>query len=611
MTPPYIIALNEPSVTEREIAYSAETLASGRGMQSAVPSFRRAMARCVGREYALAVSGGRAAYYLALRAMGAGPGDEVPISEGADFAAAAAVLHCGATPVFCDLDPVTFTLDPACAAARTGPRTRCIIAAHMYGLPCDMQALEELAGKSGLFLIEDASSGFGGLRQGRAVGSFGDISVFNFKDMSLVHTGAGGMLLSSSRVLAGRAACLGGQGRSALNPAGYDAAGHDFAMSGLAAAVGSARLERLKELAERKECIFRRYRERLGDMPGLRLNPEIAGTRNSFLMPFIVLEQGGARDLAQKLWARGITARPALTPLSSMPLFKKADNPVAHGLADRLLLLPGGFDLTDDEADYVAACVTTLLRDRGLKSARPALSGRLKEQAGLPDFFARIKKEGCDLPFTHDGRNWALSLITLNQANDPQIVSFMGELRRANAHMLMYSPADPEEELRRLVDFYRSRAGTAFLLFLIREEDGAPPCSGTAETASPESFPVRGEGGGTLWGHIGLSSLDYKKAEGTLDALVMRGGAPKGLMGAACETFYVWCRERLKLTRIFAHIRGDNTMPLLLALAAGYKVLHKQSMRAYPVPGGEAMRPMYAPGRERADSYMYITAREL
>jgi perosamine synthetase len=584
--------LNTPSVTQREIEYAAEAVSSGRGAKAtaAVLAFQRNMARCVGRKYAFAVSGVRAAFFLALRAMGIGPGDEVLIPEGADFAAAAAVLHCGATPVFCDLDPATFTLDPKSAAARTGPRTRCIIAAHMYGLPCDMQTLEELAGKSGLFLIEDASSGFGGLRQGRAVGSFGDISVFNFKDTSLVHTGEGGMLLSSSRDLVGRAARLGGEGRSVANPLVYDIAAHDFAMSNLAAAVGLAQLERLKELVEQKARIFNRYRERLGDVPGLALNPEIAETRNSFLMPFIVLEQGGAGDLAKRLWAGKIASRPALTPLSSMPLFKKADNPVAHGAADRLLLLPGGFDLTDDEVDYAAACVKMLLRDPELKKAEPAPSGWLKYRAGLLDFFARIKKEGCVLPFTHNKRNYSLSLMTPGQTDDTQLAAALGELRLANAHMFTHSPANVEEEFRSIMNFYKSPAGAGFLLFLIREE-GA------------ENAP--------LLGHIGLSSFDFKKAECDAEGPLLSASAPAGLAAAAGDALYLWCKSALHLTRVFARVRGSDEKSMRLSTSLGFVPMHRISLRRQTLPGAEILRPMYIPGHDKPDDFMVIAAKDL
>jgi perosamine synthetase len=654
---PHSIALNNISATQREIECVVEALSSGRGAHSAagILAFQRNMARCVRREYAYAVSGGRAAFFLAFRAMGIGPGDEVLLPEGADFAPAAAVLHCGAVPVFCDLDPTTFTLDPQSVAARIGPRARCIVAAHMYGLPAEMPALEDLARKHGLFLIEDAASGFGGLREGRAVGCFGDVSVFNFKDVSLIHTGEGGMLLSSSKDLIGRAARMGGEGRSASDPLVYDIAGHDFAMSNLAAAVGSAQLERLKELLERKAHIFIQYRERLSAVPGLRLNPEIPGTRNSFLMPFIILERGGARELARRLHTGRVASRPALTPLSSMPLFKKADNPAAYEAADRLLLLPGGCDLAEDEVDYVASCVTMLLRDPGLRTARPALTGRLKYRAGLLAFFERIKQDGCVLPFTHDGRNYALRVMTAEQADDPSAVAALGELRAACARMFLHSPVNAAAETARLLKLYKNPAGTAFLLFLIREEvpeDAAEACpeqsegtsgedaegtagacperpegtrgegaEGTAGACPEQSEETRGKGAEgaagacperpedarvergvppapgdvSLLGHIGLSAFDFKKAECDVEGPFMSTAAPEGLAGAACRAFYVWCKTALHLTRVFARIRASDTKSVRFAAALGFVPLHRVSLHVEELPGRDA----FAPGGER------------
>ncbi|MDR2604928.1 MAG: DegT/DnrJ/EryC1/StrS family aminotransferase [Desulfovibrio sp.] len=670
---PHSIALNSFSATQRDIECVVEALSSGRGTNAAaaVRAFQRNMARCVGREYAYAVSGGRAAFFLALRAMGIGPGDEVLLPEGADFAPAAAVLHCGAVPVFCDLDPATFTLDPQSVAARIGPRSRCVVAAHMYGLPADMPALEDLARKHGLFLLEDASSGFGGLRQGRAVGSFGDVSVFNFKDVSLIHTGEGGMLLSSSKDLIGRAARLGGEGRSASDPLVYDIAGHDFAVSNLTAALGLAQLERLKELLERKARIFMHYRERLGAVPGLRLNPEIPGTRNSYLMPFIILEQGGAGDLARRLHSGRVASRPALTPLSSMPLFKKADNPAAYEAADRLLLLPGGQDLAEDEVEHVASCVTMLLRDPGLRTARPALTGRLKYRAVLPAFFDRIKLEGCALPFTHNKRNYALRIMTPAQADDPRFATALGELRAAGAPMLLHSPVNAAEETAGLLKFYKSPAATAFLLFLIREEDEADAAEpsperpkeergargdgaagplpeqaegervksgdGATEPSPERPHEERGESGVPAvsadlppWGYVALSGFDFTKAECDVEGPFMSAAAPKGLAAAACGAFFIWCRNALHLTRVFTRIRASDTKTMRLASTLGFVPRHRISLRAQALPGRDALglvperpgkgrgtapvevlRPMYLPGHDKPDDALVIAARDL
>jgi perosamine synthetase len=635
---PHSIVLNGFSATQREIECAVEALSSDRGARSTagILAFQRNMAHCVGREYAYAVSGGRAAFFLALRAMGIGPGDEVLLPEGADFAPAAAVLHCGAVPVFCDLDPVTFTLDPQSAAARISPRARCIVAAHMYGLPADMQALEDLAREHRLFLIEDAASGFGGLRHGRSVGSFGDVSVFNFKDVSLIHTGEGGMVLSSSKDLIGRAARLGGEGRSAADPLVYDIAGHDFAMSNLAAAVGSAQLERLKELLEHKARIFAQYKEQLSTVPGLRLNPEIPGTRNSFLMPFIILEQGGAKELARRLYSGRVASRPALTPLSSMPLFAKADNPAAYAAADRLLLLPGGCDLAEDEVDYVASSVAMLLRNPGLGTARPALRGRFKYRAGILAFCDQIKRDGCVLPFTHSGREYALRVMTSAEADDPGTAAALAGLRAACAHMFLHSPVNAVEETARLLTLYRSPAGKAFLLFLIRGEDtegaaasrpertgdaGGEPCAPAATADLP------------LWGHIGLTSFDFKKAECDVEGPFVSAAAPEGLAEAACRAFYAWCRNALHLTRVFTRMRAGDTKTTRFASRLGFAPLHRISLRAQTLPGREAfasgaerpgrdlgeqagtpavlLRPMYLPGHDKPDDALVIAVKDL
>jgi perosamine synthetase len=599
------------------------------------------MARIAQRDYAFAVSGRGAAFFLALRALGLGSGDEMLLPESADFSLAAAVLHCGAVPVFCDLDPQTLCLSPAAAAARISGRVKGLAAVHMYGRTCDMDPLLALAAAHGLFVLEDAGTAVAALYRGRPAGSFGDMSVFGFNAPALPDCG-GGVVLSSDRERMRRVALLGGEGRDASNPLVYTFPAYDFALSNLTAAAASAQVERLPELLGHKARIVGRYRQVLEDVPGLCLNPEDAETRNSCIMPLLITERTGAGGTARRLRERGIIARPPFVPLSSMPVFTKVDNPAAYAAADRALLLPGGCNLTDEAAEYVAACVKAVMR--GMKAlqgcflhacgGRDAAPGPRPAQAGSPHRecafsalngahvktawpappeplvrkakllrrLAAIRKEGLELGFRHTGTEYLLRALNVDDLQAREITAFLQALWKENRHIL-FTARDPEADYKRQIGYLRD-ARDALLFMVLEREEGAGRPVREQTGAAPEA-------GRVFWGHAGLEDFDFRRESCRMDMLIMRAGAPRGLLAAACDRLFAWAREDLGIRRMFNHIAADNRGSRLLAASHGFTTLHRVSLRRHVSPTGTQYRPMLRPNREQPDAGLIISVKEL
>ncbi len=205
------IPVNAPLITQAAREYVNQTLDAG-WLSSAGPMverFERAFAQAIGVRHAVSCNSGTSALHLALAALGIGPGDEVIVPDFTMIASACAVLYTGATPVFVDVEADICTLDPNLVAAAITPRTRAILAVHIYGHSADMDALAALADARGLWLVEDAAEAHGARYRGRACGALGDIAAFSFYGNKIISTGEGGMLTTDDDAIwrRGRARC--------------------------------------------------------------------------------------------------------------------------------------------------------------------------------------------------------------------------------------------------------------------------------------------------------------------------------------------------------------------------------------------------------------------
>jgi perosamine synthetase len=364
-----------PSITDKEIAYVDDAVRHGwnENWNGYLSRFERAFADYVGTRFALATSSCTGALHLALLSLGVGPGDEVIVPEVSWVATASAVTYTGATPVFADIDAQTWCLDPASAARAITPRTKAIVAVHLYGHPTEMPVVETLAKAHGLKVLEDAAPALGAEVNGSKVGGLGDVSAFSFQGAKIMTTGEGGMLATSDEAIFERAKFLGDHGRDPHVPFRIAEIGYKYKLSNVQAALGLAQLERIEELVAKKRLIHRWYRQRIGKLPGIELNVERPWARNIYWMTSIVLDDalGVPRDdVIAGLKARGIDSRPFFPPISSFPMFESraSQNPVAYHVAPRGINLPSGHGLSEGDVDRVCSALGEVLKV-GLRKA--------------------------------------------------------------------------------------------------------------------------------------------------------------------------------------------------------------------------------------------------
>jgi perosamine synthetase len=356
----------EPLLDGNEAEYLLECVRTGwiSSQGAFVAAFEHLVADYHGVPFALAVTNGTAALHLALVSLGIGQDDEVIVPDFTFAATATAVMHAGATPVFVDVDPVTWTLDAEAVERATTERTRAIIPVHIYGHPCDMPSLVDLARERDILLIEDVAEAFGARAHGGLVGTFGDAACFSFYGNKTITTGEGGMILFSDEASYDRAAMLRDHGMSRERRYWHLEAGYNYRLTNVQAAIGTAQMERVAPILERKRTLAERYTSGLEGTPGIVCPPRAAWAEPVCWLYTLRVDDdlGMTRDeLAERLLMSGIETRPVFPPLHGMPPFERfarGSFPVTERLALTGLTLPSGVTLSDDDVD----AITTTLR---------------------------------------------------------------------------------------------------------------------------------------------------------------------------------------------------------------------------------------------------------
>lgn len=359
------ISYTKPSITELEISYAEDAARNGWGERcyEYIHRFENAFAAHLGTTYAIATSSCTGALHMGMAALGIGQGDEVILADTNWIASAAPIVHLGAEPVFVDIDPVSWCLDPQCVEAAITPKTKAILAVHIYGNLCDMDALRDIAERHKIFLIEDAAEAIGSVWKGQRAGSMGVFGAFSFHGTKTLTTGEGGMFVTSDPNLYERVLTLSNHGRARGQTKQFwpDVIGFKYKMSNIQAAIGLGQIARIEELIARKRQIFDGYRDRLRHLPAITLNLEAAGTVNGAWMPTVVFapETGITQDMLQAGFAdENIDARVFFWPLSSLGIFDAClHNLHAWDIPRRAINLPSFHDITEDEIDRVAAVI--------------------------------------------------------------------------------------------------------------------------------------------------------------------------------------------------------------------------------------------------------------
>lgn len=364
-----------PWITDLEVEYAADAARNGWYARAGeYPArFEAAMAEYVGVPHAIALPHCTAAIHLALLALGVGPGDEVIVPDATWIASAAPVTYVGAETVFADISADTWCLDAEAVRACITPRTKAVIPVDLYGCMPDMEGLQAVAAEHGLAVIEDAAEAVGSTCAGRKAGSFGDAGVFSFHGSKTLVTGEGGMLVTARDDIKERVLFLRDHGRPPGDRFFYNSeVAYKYRMSAMQAAVGLAQAERIEELVARKRELFAWYREGLEGIPGLRLNPEPAGTRNSYWMVTVTLDERYGLDKRQ-LMARfdehGIDTRPFFHPLSSIPAYAERPaaavarerNTVSYAVSRCGVNLPSAYSVTREQVARVVDALRAIL----------------------------------------------------------------------------------------------------------------------------------------------------------------------------------------------------------------------------------------------------------
>lgn len=335
-----------------------------------VEEFENSFAAFCGTKHAIATTSGTTAIHLALAALGVGKGDEVILPSFTMIATALPVIYAGATPVFVDCLPDTWCIDPDKIAEKITSNTKVILPVHIYGHLCDMEAINGLARKHGITVVEDAAESHGAEFHGRRAGSFGQIGCFSFYANKIITTGEGGMVVTDDDSLAERCRSL--KNLAFLPDSArrfeHHEIGFNYRMTNLQAAVGLAQMENVDVLIERRRQNAAHYSELLQSMPGSTFQIESRGYRNIYWMFGLLMPKKSNIDvceISRLLLERGIDTRRFFLPLHKQPVFNRmklaASCPVSDDLHDRGLLLPSGGGLTEGQIKFVAHAVKSML----------------------------------------------------------------------------------------------------------------------------------------------------------------------------------------------------------------------------------------------------------
>jgi perosamine synthetase len=360
-----------PVLGDREEELVLEVLRSGRlSLGPMLPRFEREFAAWLGVEHAAAVSSGTAGLHLALRAADVAEGDEVVTSPFSFIASANAALYAGARPVFADVDPTTFNLDPDAARAAVTDRTAALLPIHIFGAPADIPAFESF----GLPIVEDACEALGAVHDdGTRVGTRGHPAVFAFYANKQMTTGEGGMVVcdaaTKQRIESER-----NQGRAPdMGWLDHDRLGFNYRLTDIQCALGIAQLERLHELLAARARIAAAYGELLADVEGLELPcPDADGDRRSWFVYVVRLPPGIDRDATiEALRQQGIDSKPYLPAIHLMRFYRdrfghrEGEFPVCEDVSTRSLALPFFPELREEQVRRVTDALVGIIQSSG------------------------------------------------------------------------------------------------------------------------------------------------------------------------------------------------------------------------------------------------------
>lgn len=363
------ISFAGPWITQKEIDYVVDAVKNGwyETYDMHAKSLEKAVASYLGVKYALATHCCTLALHLATAALGLKPGDEVICTDFSWVATAYAIAYTGAEPVFVDIEPDSWCIDPRAIRKAVTKKTKAIMLVHCFGQPAQMDEIMAIAKEHDLKVIEDAAPALGSEFHGRKAGTFGDFGCFSFQGAKLTVSGEGGVIVTDNQEIFEKVKLLASMGRTDSRAVFWsDMLGYQYTIANLTAALALAQVERVEELIAKKRQTFNWYYERLKNIDAIKIITERKGCRSNYCYPSILLGDSisvSRDEVLSKLRELNIHCRPGFPRMSLFPVFKQRfPNPVAEKVEKRGISLASAANLTEEDIDFVCSSLKKILR---------------------------------------------------------------------------------------------------------------------------------------------------------------------------------------------------------------------------------------------------------
>ncbi len=354
-----MIPVAEPLLGEKELEYVTDCIRSGwiSSIGKYVTKFEEEFSKYCNTKFSVAVANGTVALHLALAALGVGKGDEVIVPDLTFVATGNVVPYTGAKPVFVDIDRETWCIDPNKIQEKITKKTKAIIPVHLYGHPCDMDPIMEIAEENSLKVIEDVAESQGAEYRGKKAGSIGNIGCFSFYGNKMMTTGEGGMCVTNDEKIAERMRFLENHAMSEEKRYWHTELGFNYRLTNLQAAVGLAQLEKINKFIEIKRKNAFLYNGLLKDVSGIVLPVEKPWAKNVYWMYSILVDERD--ELMKRLKDKGIETRPFFYPLHQLPHFKLDESfPVSDEISRKGINLPSSVNLKEEEIKEIVKIIS-------------------------------------------------------------------------------------------------------------------------------------------------------------------------------------------------------------------------------------------------------------
>ena len=353
-----MIPIYMPWLGKEELKNVAECISTGwvSSKGEFVRQFERDMARYIGKNYGVATSSGTTALHLALVTLGIKSGDEVIVPTLTFVASANAVVYTGAKPVFVDSHPKYWCIDPELIEKKITKRTKAIIAVHLYGHPCDMDAIMDIAKRRGLYVVEDVAEAQGATYKGKKAGTFGDISCFSFFGNKVITTGEGGMCLTDDRGLNERMRILRDHGMNPEKRYWHDVVGFNYRMTNLQAALGVAQLGKIDTILDKKRAVAGLYNRGLANSK-VMLPPKESWAEPVMWIYTVLVENRD--EIMLELDQAGVDTRPMFYPVHLFPPYREeGEYPIAMRLSSMGVSLPSSSNLKKSDIEKICKVIS-------------------------------------------------------------------------------------------------------------------------------------------------------------------------------------------------------------------------------------------------------------